>query len=135
MSTAANYPMPSPAPVNSDLEHLRLLAVFHYVVAAIAALLSFVPAFYAVIGIALVNGYFPLKDVDKQIARQELKERELQDGQAEPNDEQMDDDARNELDDHAKQRVRESKTRESSAGTCSRRSAAYSPLLDGYLQS
>jgi hypothetical protein len=36
--------------VNQDREHLRLLAIFHYVVAGLAALLSFFPLFYSVIG-------------------------------------------------------------------------------------
>jgi uncharacterized membrane protein len=36
--------------MNQDREHLRLLAIFHYVVAGLAALLSFFPLLYSVIG-------------------------------------------------------------------------------------
>ena len=36
--------------MNQDREHLQLLAIFHYVVAGLAALLSFFPLFYSLIG-------------------------------------------------------------------------------------
>jgi hypothetical protein len=36
--------------VNKDAEHLQLLAIFHYVVAGVAALFSFFPLLYSVIG-------------------------------------------------------------------------------------
>lgn len=36
--------------MNQDREHLQLLAIFHYVVAGLAALLSFFPLFYSVLG-------------------------------------------------------------------------------------
>jgi hypothetical protein len=36
--------------VSQDSEHLQLLAIFHYVVAGLAGLLSFFPLFYSVIG-------------------------------------------------------------------------------------
>lgn len=36
--------------MNQDKEHLRLLAIFHYVVAGFAAILSFFPLLYSVIG-------------------------------------------------------------------------------------
>jgi len=36
--------------VSQDSEHLQLLAIFHYVVAGLAAFLSFFPLFYSVIG-------------------------------------------------------------------------------------
>jgi hypothetical protein len=41
-----------------DLEHLRLLSVFHYVVAALAALFSMFPLIHLGIGIAMVSGTF-----------------------------------------------------------------------------
>lgn len=41
-----------------DREHLRLLSIFHYVVAGVAALVSFFPIFHLVIGIAVVTGGF-----------------------------------------------------------------------------
>jgi len=37
-------------PRNDDEQHLRLLAIFHYVVAAIAALLALLPLLYLVVG-------------------------------------------------------------------------------------
>ena len=36
--------------MNRDREHLRLLAIFHYVVAGLAALFSFFPLLYSVVG-------------------------------------------------------------------------------------
>jgi hypothetical protein len=36
--------------VNQDEEHLRLLAIFHYIVAGLAALFSFLPLLYAGMG-------------------------------------------------------------------------------------
>lgn len=36
--------------MNQDSEHLRLLSIFHYVVAGLAALFSFFPLFYAGMG-------------------------------------------------------------------------------------
>jgi hypothetical protein len=36
--------------MNQDREHLRLLAIFHYVVAGLAALFSFFPLLYSTIG-------------------------------------------------------------------------------------
>jgi hypothetical protein len=40
--------------VNRDEEHLRLLSIFHYVVAALGALFSFFPLIYAAMGIFFV---------------------------------------------------------------------------------
>lgn len=42
--------------MNQDQEHLRLLEIFHYVVAGLAALFSFLPIFHLVIGIIMVMG-------------------------------------------------------------------------------
>jgi hypothetical protein len=36
--------------VSQDSEHLQLLAIFHYVIAGLAALLAFCPLFYSIIG-------------------------------------------------------------------------------------
>jgi len=36
--------------MNQEREHLRLLAIFHYVVAGLAALFSFFPLLYSIIG-------------------------------------------------------------------------------------
>jgi hypothetical protein len=45
--------------MNQDLEHLRLLAIFHYVVAAFAGLFSLFPVFHLVFGVAMLTGRFP----------------------------------------------------------------------------
>jgi len=36
--------------MNQDIEHLRLLSIFHYIVAGLAALFSFFPLLYTTIG-------------------------------------------------------------------------------------
>lgn len=40
-----------------DAEHLRLLSIFHYVVAGLAALFACLPVLHLVIGIAMVTGW------------------------------------------------------------------------------
>lgn len=47
-----NIPMPT------DIEHLRLLAVFHYVVGGLTALFSLFPLFHLAMGIAMITGRF-----------------------------------------------------------------------------
>ena len=42
--------------MNQDLEHLKLLAIFHYVLAGMTALGSLLPVFHLVIGLALLSG-------------------------------------------------------------------------------
>lgn len=42
--------------MNQDLEHLNLLGIFHYVVAAVLALFSCLPILYLIIGILAVTG-------------------------------------------------------------------------------
>src|SRR5438132_7820213 len=43
--------------VNDDLEHLRLLALFHYIVAGLAGLCACFPIIHLVIGIGLLSGW------------------------------------------------------------------------------
>jgi hypothetical protein len=45
--------------MNDDLNHLRLLSIFHYVVAGFAALFSLFPVIHLVMGILMVTGHFP----------------------------------------------------------------------------
>jgi hypothetical protein len=45
-----------PPVVNQDEEHLRLLAIFHYVVAGIAALFSLFPVIHLIVGLFIVFG-------------------------------------------------------------------------------
>ena len=56
--------------MNQDKEHLRLLAIFHYIVAGLAALFSFFPLLYATIG-AIVRGAIGLR-IAPEIERQGL---------------------------------------------------------------
>ena len=44
------------AALGDDLEHLRLLAIFHYVVAGVAALVSLLPGVGVVLGLAMASG-------------------------------------------------------------------------------
>jgi hypothetical protein len=43
--------------VSQDVEHLRLLSIFHYIMAGLGALCSFFPAIYLVMGIAMLAGW------------------------------------------------------------------------------
>jgi hypothetical protein len=45
--------------MNQEHEHLRLLAIFHWVVAGIAALVALLPLIHLAIGIAMISGAFP----------------------------------------------------------------------------
>lgn len=49
---------------NQDTEHLRLLSIFHYVVAGVLGLFSLFPIIHLVIGIAIVGGAFDMKRGD-----------------------------------------------------------------------
>jgi hypothetical protein len=40
--------------MNRDREHLRLLAIFHYVTAGLAALFSFFPLLYTIVGVVFI---------------------------------------------------------------------------------
>ena len=48
--------------MNQDLEHLKLLSIFHYVVAGLMALVSCFPFFHLAFGIAFLTGAFPEPD-------------------------------------------------------------------------
>lgn len=56
MDTQTPAPAPSVDTTAQDLEHLRLLSIFHYIVAGITALFSLFPVIHLVIGIAMVTG-------------------------------------------------------------------------------
>jgi hypothetical protein len=60
MNVPVSPSMPPPAPgtdtTAQDLEHLRLLSIFHYIVAGLTALFSLFPVIHLVIGIAMVTG-------------------------------------------------------------------------------
>lgn len=44
--------------MNQDLEHLKLLSIFHYVVAGLTALFACIPLFHLFIGLAIATGGF-----------------------------------------------------------------------------
>jgi hypothetical protein len=48
--------------MNQDSEHLKLLAIFHYVVAAMTALFACIPFIHFFMGLALATGTFPDTD-------------------------------------------------------------------------
>lgn len=52
--------IPAPPASAEDLQQLRLLSIFHYVVAAITGLFSLFPVIHLVIGLAMVNGHMPV---------------------------------------------------------------------------
>jgi hypothetical protein len=45
--------------VNQDAEHLRLLSIFHFVVAGMTALFALFPIIHLIMGLAIVSGAFP----------------------------------------------------------------------------
>lgn len=47
-----------------DLEHLRILAIFHYVVAGMVALFACFPLFHLFFGIAMVSGWLDGHNAD-----------------------------------------------------------------------
>ena len=54
----AQAPANAPAAHQEDLEHLRLLSIFHYVVAGLIALFSLFPLIHLVLGIGMLTGGF-----------------------------------------------------------------------------
>jgi hypothetical protein len=51
--------------VTQDEEHLRLLSIFHFVVAGITALFALFPIIHLAIGLAIVSGALPPTDGDE----------------------------------------------------------------------
>lgn len=55
---AASPPSPavaSPTTRSDDLEHLKLLSIFHYIAAALLALLSLLPLFHLIAGLTMIQ--------------------------------------------------------------------------------
>ncbi len=48
--------------MKQDLEHLRLLSIFHYVVAGLTALFSLIPVIHLLVGLGMVFGQFEGSD-------------------------------------------------------------------------
>jgi hypothetical protein len=53
--------MSSPSPTNQDLEHLRLLSIFHYVYGGINVLFGFLPLLSVGFGVMNAGSIFPAK--------------------------------------------------------------------------
>lgn len=53
-------PLPAPALTAEDVSHLRLLAIFHYVVAGLTAVFSLFPLIHVGIGLGMVTGALPM---------------------------------------------------------------------------
>jgi len=52
--------------MNQDQEHLKLLAIFHYVVGGMAALFACFPLLHFGIGLALSTGWLPADDLESR---------------------------------------------------------------------
>jgi len=50
--------------MNDDLQHLKLLSIFHYIVAGMVALMGCFPVIHLVVGIGLLSGGFPARGND-----------------------------------------------------------------------
>jgi hypothetical protein len=48
--------------MSQDQEHLKLLSIFHYVVAGVAALFALIPVLHLVVGLGLATGSFEEAD-------------------------------------------------------------------------
>ena len=60
MNVQPPYPPPPPLhSVQQNLEHLRLLSIFFYVMGAMVGLFSLIPVFHVAMGIAVVVGTMP----------------------------------------------------------------------------
>ncbi|WP_282276781.1 hypothetical protein [Stenotrophomonas sp. PS02297] len=57
---AVNAPVPPPTLTDEDASQLRLLSIFHYVVAAITGLFSLFPVLHLAMGLAMVTGKLPM---------------------------------------------------------------------------
>ncbi len=54
--------------MNQDLEHLKILSIFHYVLGGLAALFACIPVVHLLVGIGMVTGSFgPDADADQAI--------------------------------------------------------------------
>lgn len=51
--------------MNQDRDNLRLLSIFHYVVAGIAALFALFPLLHLVLGVAMVSGAFGQEEAEE----------------------------------------------------------------------
>jgi hypothetical protein len=54
--------------MDPDREHLRLLSIFHYVLAVIVGLIALLPTLHLTMGLAMVTGAFEMKDTPPPFA-------------------------------------------------------------------
>ncbi len=59
--------------MDSDLQHIRLLGMFHFVVAGLTALFASIPVIHLVVGLGLVTGAFDRLSHDATPAPPEVK--------------------------------------------------------------
>ncbi|MCC4619017.1 hypothetical protein LL965_02600 [Xanthomonas cassavae CFBP 4642] len=56
---------PALAPASADdLQHLKLLSIFHYVLAGITGLFSLFPLIHLAMGIAIITGHLPMQNAN-----------------------------------------------------------------------
>ena len=63
-----SVPAPATDTTAQDLEHLRLLSIFHYIVAAMTGLFSLFPVIHLVVGIAMITGRIDTPDPEARFA-------------------------------------------------------------------
>jgi hypothetical protein len=62
-------PTPPALPATTDdLQQLKLLSIFHYVVAGVTALFSLFPVIHLVMGLAIVTGHIPMESSNGEAA-------------------------------------------------------------------
>ncbi|HAL23502.1 MAG TPA: hypothetical protein DCP40_12360 [Stenotrophomonas sp.] len=76
--TANDLPPPAPAPAApvltaEDSNHLRLLSIFHYVVAGLAAVFALIFVFHIVMGVLMLNGTLPMNSNGQATSLQEQR--------------------------------------------------------------
>lgn len=68
------FPVATTASASTDdLQHLKLLSIFHYVLAGLTGLFSLIPLIHLFMGLAIVTGRLPMKDSTGQTAPQEIQ--------------------------------------------------------------
>ncbi|KQR13535.1 MULTISPECIES: hypothetical protein [Xanthomonas] len=64
--------LPTPASAD-DLQHLKLLSIFHYLLAGITALFSLFPLIHLFMGLAIVTGHLPMNGNNGETAPDEMR--------------------------------------------------------------
>ena len=65
--SAADAPQRQSAFLGDDLEHLRLLSVFHYVVAGLMGLVSLLPSIHLALGLLMATGHLAPEDEGSRV--------------------------------------------------------------------